>query len=146
YFPTAWPRRIYRSPALARALADALPRFAVVHLHSVFLWPTWVAARLATKTNVPYVVSPRGMLIKELISRRSWAAKSAWIYFIERTNLTQAAAIHLTSELEAAELRRFHWQLRQLAVIPNAVDEPSAALGDISEEVQTIVSAQPLVL
>src|SRR2546421_472681 len=81
-------------------------------------------ARAARNVGIPYVLSPRGMLVKDLIARRSRLAKSAWIRLIERANVEQATAIHLTSQLEAAELARFGWRLPRLAVIPNATDEP----------------------
>src|SRR5690349_9357352 len=44
YFSAGKPRRIYRSPAMGKALHAMLNGFDVVHLHSVFLWPTWAAA------------------------------------------------------------------------------------------------------
>jgi glycosyltransferase involved in cell wall biosynthesis len=131
---------------LGRALENEIDKFDVVHLHSVFLWPTWAAARAAYKAGVPYVLSPRGMLVKELIRRRSRLAKSAWIHLIEKSNLEHAAAIHLTSELEALELERFGWRLPQLAVIPNGIDEPLAPAGDVCPDVDSIVAMQPLVL
>ena len=53
--------------------------FDVVHLHSVFLFPTWAGARSAVRARVPYVLSPRGMLDRELIAQRSTATKRAWI-------------------------------------------------------------------
>src|SRR5262245_51725168 len=71
YFPCPLLRRLYWAPALARALNNEIGQFDAVHLHSVFLWPTWAAARAAHKAGVPYVLSPRGMLVKELIRRRS---------------------------------------------------------------------------
>ena len=111
YFPCPLLRRLYWAPALGRALESEIGKFDAVHLHSVFLWPTWAAARAARKANVPYVLSPRGMLVRDLIGRRSRLAKSAWIQIIERSNLEQAAAVHLTSQLEAAELQRFGWRL-----------------------------------
>jgi hypothetical protein len=37
------------------------------------------------------------MLVKDLIARRSRLAKAAWIHLIERSNVEQAAALHLTS-------------------------------------------------
>ena len=45
YFSTGAGRRIYRSPAMGHALDDALPRFDIAHLHSVYLWPSTKAAR-----------------------------------------------------------------------------------------------------
>src|ERR1700758_2509415 len=83
YFPSTNFRRLYWSPQLGRALKAELPKFTVVHLHSVFLWPTWAAARIARKARIPYVISPRGMLVKEMIERRSRLAKSAWLGLIE---------------------------------------------------------------
>ena len=103
YFPCPLLRRLYWSPALGRALHQEIGKFDIVHLHSVFLWPTWAAARAARNAGIPYVLSPRGMLVKDLIARRSRLAKSAWIRLIERSNVEQAAALHLTSQLEGTE-------------------------------------------
>src|SRR6266498_1819843 len=111
-------RRLYWSPTLGQALHHAIGKIDIVHLHSVFLWPTWAAARAARRERVPYVLSPRGMLVKDLIARRSRLAKSAWIHLIERSNVERAAALHLTSQLEATEIERFGWRLPRLCVIP----------------------------
>ena len=146
YFACPFIRRLYWAPALGKALHHAIGKVDIVHLHTVFLWPTWAAARAARNTAVPYVLSPRGSLVKDLIARRSWLAKSAWIHFIERSNVEQAAALHLTSELERTELECFGWQLPRLAVIPNAIDEPISANGNIASDVEAITSEQPLVL
>jgi len=146
YFSCPLLRRLYWAPALGRALESEIGTFDVVHLHSVFLWPTWAAARAAHKAGVPYVLSPRGMLVRDLIGRRSWLAKSTWIQIIERSNVGRAAAVHLTSQLEAAELQRFGWRLPRLAVIPNGVEEPPACDGQIATDVEAIAAERPLVL
>ena len=146
YFPCPLVRRLYWAPALGRALESEVGKFDIVHLHSVFLWPTWAAARAARKAGVPYLLSPRGMLVKDLINRRSWLAKSIWINGFERPNVARAAAVHLTSQLEVAELQRFGWRLPQAVVIPNGVDEPSLTNGEISSEVERIAAEQPLIL
>jgi glycosyltransferase involved in cell wall biosynthesis len=146
YFPCPLLRRLYWAPALGHALRCEVAKFDAVHLHSVFLWPTWAAARAAVNDGVPYVLSPRGMLVRELIGRRSRLAKSAWIHLVEKSNLELAAAVHLTSELESSELERFGWRLPRLAVIPNGIDEPLPLTGHISADVESIAAAQPLVL
>jgi glycosyltransferase involved in cell wall biosynthesis len=146
YFPCPLLRRLYWSPALGRALHREIDKFDIVHLHSVFLWPTWAAARAARNAGIPYVLSPRGMLVKDLIARRSRLAKSAWIHLIERSNVEKAAALHMTSHLEGKELERFGWRLPRLVVIPNAINEPLSANGKIASDVETMTSDQPLVL
>jgi len=79
YFPTSVGRRLYRSPAMAAALYHGGMSFDIVHLHSVFLWPTMMAARWATSTATPYVLTPRGMLVADLIARKSRWLKRTWI-------------------------------------------------------------------
>jgi glycosyltransferase involved in cell wall biosynthesis len=148
YFPAGWPRRIYRSPAMATKLAEMVEHFDVVHLHSVFLWPTWAAAAACRKSGVPYVVSPRGMMVRELIRSRSYLAKTSWIALIERSNLEHAAAIHVTADIEAAEIEKFGFNLPPLINIPNGVAMPSAASDQaVSSEIRRLCEdRQPLIL
>src|SRR5262249_18805274 len=136
------------APSLGYAVRREISGFDLVHLHSVFLWPTWVAARSARRAHVPYLVSPRGMLIQEMIKRRNRFAKSAWINLIEKTNVEQASGIHVTSELEATELMRFNWQLPKVATIPNGVEAPESTRNAtaLSTDVEALIDDQPLVL
>jgi glycosyltransferase involved in cell wall biosynthesis len=148
YFRSPLLPRLSWAPALGQTLARETAAFDVVQLHSVFLWPTWAAARSARRARVPYLVSPRGMLVKELIDRRNRLVKSAWINLIEKSNLEGASTIHATSELEAAELARFNWQLPQVVTIPNGVDDPNAMAGgaELSPDIRELAKNQPLVL
>ena len=88
------------------------------------------------------------MLVKELIERRSRWIKTMWINLIERKNLEEARAIHVTSELEAAELEKFHWRLPRVVTIPNGVEDPDPATADeaISTDIRKIAEYRPLAL
>ncbi len=127
YFPVPALRRLCWSPALGRKLRDSISEFDVLHLHAVFLWPMFAAARAASRTRVPYVIAPRGMLIRDVIQRKSRWAKTAWINLIERTTLAQAAAVHVTAELEGDELRALGLPAHHVNCIPNGVDSPPDA-------------------
>jgi glycosyltransferase involved in cell wall biosynthesis len=83
------------------------------------------AARAAARAGVPYVIAPRGMLIRDLISRKSRWVKSAWIHLFERRTLAEAAAVHVTAEIEGKELRELQLPARAIACIPNGVDTPA---------------------
>ncbi len=147
YFASPRLRRLSYAPALGRALRGAIAGFDVAHLHSVFLWPTWQAAHSAQAAKVPYVVSPRGMLVKRLIERRNRLIKTAWVALIERPNLERAAAIHLTSEVERREIEKFGWRLRRTIVAPNAVEDIDETLGRApSPDIAALGRGEPLVL
>src|SRR5262249_38774025 len=147
YFASHVLRRLAFVPALARDLRREMPGTDLVHLHSVFLWPTWAAARRARKHRVPYLISPRGMLVKKLIEQRHRRLKTAWIGVVEQANLENAAAVHVTSAAEAAELQKFGFRLRRVAMVPNGVDAPAAAsVGEPAADVEAVTREQPLIL
>lgn len=122
YFRSPYLRRLYYSPPMARALRDIAGRFDVLHLHSVFLWPTWAAARAARAARIPYLLAPRGMLVDDLIARKNAWVKRAWIRLVESRNLAGAAAVHVTSALEKEELGRLGLRLGPTLEIPNGVE------------------------
>ena len=125
YFPVPFMRRLCWCPSLAVALKAEVSNFDVIHLHSVFLWPTWAAARIAHSSGVPFMVSPRGMLGADVIRRKSRFVKTAWIRLIEQKTLRESAAVHITSELEGEEIRSLGLKLPQLRCVPNGVSSPA---------------------
>jgi glycosyltransferase involved in cell wall biosynthesis len=124
YFPCGLGRRHYRSPKMGQALATNVTEFDALHLHSVFLWPTLAAARAAQRANVPYVLAPHGMLVGDLIARKSRLAKTTWIRLFERANIAGAAAVHVMSELEKTEFARLGIPARRVVVIPIGIELP----------------------
>lgn len=123
YFPIA-ARRLCWAPKLRDALRRTVHEFDVVHLHSVFLWPTWAAAREAYRAGVPYLVAPRGMLVRDIINQKNRLVKTLWINLVERATFARAAGVHVTAAVEAAELRALGLQLPEINCIPNGVDIP----------------------
>ncbi|HWS72296.1 MAG TPA: glycosyltransferase [Thermoanaerobaculia bacterium] len=137
YFASPFPR-LYWSPSMRRALDAAARAAAVVHAHSIYLWPTYAAARAAARAETPYVISPRGMLVPELIRRKSRAVKSAWVRLVERRNFANAAAIHFTSQREWDDARNIAIPLPSPFVVPNGTDLPS--LPTVAREDDLVVS------
>jgi glycosyltransferase involved in cell wall biosynthesis len=147
YFPCRTLRRLYWSPPMRQALEASLASFDLVHLHAIFLWPMWAAARLARARRVPYVTSPRGMLVPELIRRKNRWVKSAWISLIERRNLEHAAAIHATSSVEAGHIASFGWRLPPIVTIPHGVDDPpEPSATPLAADVAAAIRGGPMVL
>lgn len=114
-------RRLYWSPQMRSALAASMRSYDVAHLHSVFLYPTAAAARSAQNAHVPYVISPRGMLVPELIEAKSRWTKKAWLRLIERRNFAHAAAIHFTTEREREDALRTKMPIPASFVVPNGI-------------------------
>jgi glycosyltransferase involved in cell wall biosynthesis len=88
------------------------------------------------------------MLVKELIKRKSRWAKSAWIKTIERRNLEQAAAIHVTSKFEKYECLKFGFKLPIISIVPNGIDPTkfSSDLLEPSDWIRPLLDKQPMIL
>jgi len=135
YFASSFPR-LYVSGSMRKALAS-IDTFDLVHNHSVFLWPTAAAARAAREKRVPYVISPRGMLVRELIRRKSRLVKSAWIRLIERRNFAGAATIHFTSERERDDAKETGIPIPRSFIVPNGIDLVTRP--DVPRDANTVV-------
>jgi glycosyltransferase involved in cell wall biosynthesis len=125
YFPISTGRRIYRSVAMQRALDAALPTFDIAHIHYIWVWPTVSAAATARKHGVPYILAPRGMLVADLIRRKSMLAKRLWLTLFTKRDIEQAAAIHVTSLSEANSLRGLGLSFRRVEIVENGTDFPA---------------------
>jgi len=128
YFRVPFLRRLCWCPALLKALEQQVAHFDVMHLHSVFLWPTYAAARIAAQVGLPYLVAPRGMLGEAVIRGKSRWVKTAWIRLIEQQSLRAAAGLHVTTDLEAREVRALGLQLPAVFCVPNSVSWPAEHL------------------
>jgi glycosyltransferase involved in cell wall biosynthesis len=146
YFRSSQLRRLYWAPALKAALAAHVADFDLVHTHAIFLWPLWAAARAAERANVPYVVSPRGMLERDLVDKKNPLLKGLWIAAIERRNLERASAIHVTSDREAEEASAFGFTLPLVRKIPNGVTLDVMDAQRVSPAIEAIVNAEPFAL
>jgi glycosyltransferase involved in cell wall biosynthesis len=136
YFAASFPR-LYWSPSMRVALRGEMATFDLVHSHAVYLWPGIAAARAARVANVPYVISPRGMLVPELIRRKNRFVKTAWLQLFERRGFAHAAAIHFTSELERIEAQRIRLPLPSPFVVPNGIDLERRP--DVPRDARTLV-------
>jgi glycosyltransferase involved in cell wall biosynthesis len=73
--------------------------------------------------------------------------KSAWIALIERKNLEDAAAVHVTSTVEREDIRAFGWPLHEIESIPNGlVVGAPADDGAVSEDVLAATVGRPYAL
>lgn len=124
YFPVSslpWlgQRYAYSAP-LGRALRQETGRCDLLHIHSIWLYPTLAASRACRSYGVPYVLSPCGALDPYSLSVRR-AAKQLYGAWFERKNLQGAAALHFTSPQEQRRSETFGSDVRS-AVIPRSLD------------------------
>lgn len=119
-FREHFPRTFATSLPLMRALASAIPQADVVHLHSLYLFHVWAAARLCRRHGVPYLLRPHGTLDPYLWQRHRWRKRALELLFQDRV-IRGAAALHYTAEEEMALATPYVHGAKGV-VIPNGLD------------------------
>jgi glycosyltransferase involved in cell wall biosynthesis len=144
YASRRFPRRFFGA-ALSEVLDAALDAADVCHVHGIWHVPEWLATRAAHRRGVPYVISPRGMLLPGAAAHHRWRKRIAY-HLLERAALTRATALHATADEEAQVLRRLIPGL-EVAVVRNGVEllARGAPFGS-ARAAQGIPPADPVVL
>ena len=119
YFPVAASDYYKISPRLRAALKTTVPRFDLVHIDSLYQFPSTMTAHYCRRYKIPYVIRPHGTL-DPFLFRRHRTRKWLYEFMFERRNLREAAAVHFTSteEMELARLSglRFRGLIAPLGV------------------------------
>ena len=115
-------RRYKFSLALWQWLWRNAHRYDVVHIHALFSPVSTGAAAIARHRHLPYILRPLGTLDPvDLQKKRYLKQLYGWLW--ERGNLQGAAAVHFTSQQEAATAYRFGVQTTDV-VLPLGVEPP----------------------
>jgi glycosyltransferase involved in cell wall biosynthesis len=120
FFPLQAPRLWLASWPMRRALAQDLPGFDLLHLHSLYLFHDWAAGNLARRIAKPYMVRPHGSL-DPYIFRRHRLKKAIFDLWFQNRVLAGASAIHYTAEEEMHLAAPFVHGAPGV-VIPNGLD------------------------
>ncbi|MCU0780388.1 MAG: glycosyltransferase [Akkermansiaceae bacterium] len=105
-------------PGLVTELAALAPD--LLHIHGLWTWFSLAVPGFARRRNIPYVVSPHGMLDAWALQRSAWKKRIAGALF-ERRSLRGASCLHALCRSEAASMRAYGLR-RPVAVIPNGVE------------------------
>lgn len=120
------------SSALCHLAAEELD---LIHNHGLWMFPNLYARWAATQSQIPLVISTRGMLEPWSLQYNRFKKWFAWFLY-EQQNLKKATLFHATSTSEAQSIRQLGFK-QPIALIPNGVEIP-----DLSELPSKIVLIQ----
>jgi glycosyltransferase involved in cell wall biosynthesis len=92
----------------------------VVHIHAIFSYPSTIAMAIARIQNIPYFVSPHGMLCDWSL-QQGRLKKLVYLSLIERINLDCSQSIILNSTQEQKELEVLGWNLSSI-IVPHGLE------------------------
>lgn len=135
-----WSKQLSSSIAL---LCDDMEN-QVVHIHGIWMAPQWLAAKIADKNKIPFVISSHGMLEPWLWDEQGWRVKlkkHAYWKIMAYPAFKKASIVHAITPLERDHLHAL-FPDRKIEIIPNAIDFDQASIRAESLE----VDREPIIL
>ena len=116
FYKTSW--------TMARWLRRHVADYDVVHIHALFSFSSFAAARAARQARLPYIVRPLGVLNEWGMENRRRFLKQWSLKIVELPILRGAAAIHYTAEAERREAAAAHPEIASLrsVIIPIPIE------------------------
>jgi glycosyltransferase involved in cell wall biosynthesis len=115
---------------MRRWLLKEIKNFDVVHVHAVFSFAPVMAALIARKNKIPYVIRPLGVLNHYGMTKRRSFFKRLSLAMFEGRILRDAAAVHFTSEQERIEAESLGIKLRSV-VLPLGIEPAIKSPADL---------------
>ena len=83
-------------------------KYELVHIHSIFNFPTAISLIFSKLFNKKIILSPRGILDKELIENKNTILKKFWLYLFNKILSKQVKVFHATTELEKEKIKFYY--------------------------------------
>lgn len=104
----------------------------IIHIHGVWSLYNSIIVSIAKQMNIPYLITPRGMLEKWALDKKKWKKRIALTLY-QRNDLKHATCIHATAESEAQQIRDLGFK-NPIAIIPNGINLSDFQINNTSIE------------
>lgn len=102
-------------------LVEFMPKIDVVHTHLPFIYPTYIASKIAHRFNKPLFYHQRGVLSEKALQYRS-IKKKLYLNLIEKFIIRQAERLIALTQYESEIFRKYCAKNQQISIIPNGID------------------------
>jgi len=113
-------KKIKYSSILADKIVEEIVKDTIIHVHTVWTYPTYIGYKIAKKYNLPLVVSVRGTMYGWALNQSKYIKKFAmWLF--QKEMLNYADIVHVTENGEVDALRDIGVK-NNFELIPNGVE------------------------
>ena len=128
-YKAKWPISWRRSPDLAHALLRASKSFDILHIHEVWNYPQYQAAKTARRMSIPYILAPRASLEPWRMMYKGFK-KHVHLKLLGNTLIQNAACLHAVATAEVEGFRKVGYRGNVFIVHNGIVPEEFECLPD----------------
>lgn len=123
YFPSYSFQNYHWSWQLRQWLWLNISNYDLIHINALFALTNLAAYHASRIHQVPYIITPRGMLEPWALTYKAWKKKPYYTLF-DRPALNHASAVHMLSLAEANQVRPL-WLKAPMLIVPNGIHHQS---------------------
>jgi len=113
-------KKIKYSSILEQSIVQEITKDTIIHIHTVWTYPTYIGYKIAKKYNLPLVISVRGTMYEWALNQSKYIKKLAmWLF--QKNMLNIADTIHITEPNEKKALENIGVN-NQTILIPNGIE------------------------
>lgn len=109
------------SPIMRDRLNEIMPKIDIVHTHLPFIYPTYIASKIAKIYNKPLFYHQRGVLSNRALSFRS-IKKYIYLFLIEKTIIRNASCLIALTNYELEIFKKYSKKNQKIVVVPNGIN------------------------
>lgn len=104
----------------------------IIHIHGVWMFPQYIAAKYAIKNKIPFVVTPHGMY-EPWLWTQSRVKKKVYFELFTKSKFSKATVIHAITEEEKENLELLFPGV-EVKIIPNLIHKKQYHIYDGTQE------------
>lgn len=112
----------FYSKKMKLKLSEKLDNNSIIHLHSLWMYPSVLLIGLKRKHSFKKIISPHGMLDKWALNNSKFKKKIS-LFLFEKKNIRTADCIHALCYQEYLDIRKISSKV-PVAIIPNGINMP----------------------
>ena len=123
-YETVWPHGWFRAPALVDDLVGRISSIDLFHIQGMWSYPQLSASRIARRFDVPYLITPRGVLAPWHIRRKSrvkFFKKMVYFALAGKSMLRSARCLHAVASKEVEGFRQIGYD-GPVTIVPNGIN------------------------
>lgn len=113
--------KYYFSIRMIFFLFKNIKKYDLIHIHSIFNFPTSISLLLSSFYKKKIILSPRGILDKKLIESKNKLLKHLWLLFFNKILSKKIQKFHATTDFEKNQIRHY-FEKSEIEVIANGID------------------------
>lgn len=120
YLPDDRKTPLWFSNNMSSELDHIIADYDLVHINTIWTWPSHIPVSKAKKAGKPIIISPHGMLYPQALKVSAWKKQIIGHWYVN-SDLKKADCLHATCDAEADHLRSYGLK-NPIAVIPNGIE------------------------